>query len=177
MLFIFRCMVSLALLLGLAGCIQIPEYSKVPAISLSQVYFRDEAQSDGIYLIINYKDGDGDLGLSASDILVDPFQEFMDSAGVRVVNPNHFNIFPVLYQKVGDRYDSVLPTGYRGIFPRLREGERKGPIDGTLQYRMGSLNFFGQDSTIAKVKVYIQDRALNRSNVVESPPFEVIYKD
>lgn len=160
----------------LSGCIQIPEYSKVPSITLSKVYFREEAQSDAIYLVINYKDGDGDLGLSADDILSPPFQEFVDSAGVQVSNPNHFNIFPVLYQKVGDRYDSVLPTGYRGIFPRLREDDRKGPIEGTIQYRMGSLNFFNQDSTIAKVKVYIQDRSLNRSNVVESPPFEVIYK-
>lgn len=161
----------------LAGCLKIPEYPTGPTITFNSVYFREEAQSDGIYLIINYKDGDGDLGLSAYDILVPPFQETIDSSGKTVVNPNHFNIFPVLFHKVGDRYDSVLPTAYRGFFPRLREGNQKGPIEGTLQYRMGSINFFNEDSSIAKVKVYIQDRALNKSNRVESPPFEVKYKE
>jgi hypothetical protein len=39
---------------------------------------------------------------------------------------------------------------------------------------MPSFYFFGQDSTIAKVRVFIQDRALNRSNVIETPPFPVV---
>lgn len=161
----------------LGGCVKIPEYPRAPSISYNSVYFREEAQSDGIYLILNYKDGDGNLGLDADDIAHAPFQEMVDSAGTQVVNPNHFNIFPVLYRLVGDHYDSVLPTGYRGIFPRLRDGNQKGPIEGTIQYRMGSVNFFNEDSSIAKVKVYIQDRTLLKSNLIETPPFLVKYKE
>lgn len=174
---ILKTIAGAALVGLLEGCIKIPEYPRAPSITFNSVYFKEEAQSDGIYLIINYKDGDGDLGLSEQDILATPFTEFIDSAGMKVVNPNHFNIFPVLFRKVGDRYDSVLPTSYRGFFPRLRDGDQKGPIEGTLQYRMGSINFFNEDSSIAKVKVYIQDRALNKSNRVESPPFEVKYRE
>lgn len=163
-------------ILAIGGCIEVPEYSKTPSISFNSVFFRDETPIDYIYLTINYKDGDGDLGLSNSDLKIDPFKEFIDSVGVSVVNPNHYNIFPVLYRKVGEQYLPSLVTGYNGIFPRLRDDGRKGPIEGSIQYKLGSVNFFNEDSSIAKIRVYIQDRALNKSNVIETPPFTVIYK-
>ncbi len=164
------------MLVWAGGCQTVPEYPLAPSISFESVYFQELPQTDYIYLSINYKDGDGDLGLSNDDISAPPFTEFIDSAGKQVRNPNHYNIFPVLYRKNGERYDSVLVGGYDGIFPRLREGDQKGPIEGTILYKLGSVNFFGEDSSIAKVKVYIQDRALRKSNVVETPPFPVIYR-
>lgn len=165
-----------ALLLLLSGCITIPEYPETPQITFNNVYFSDEEQIDYIYLTINYKDGDGDLGLNTSDLQVPPFTETIDSAGVQVRNPNHFNIFPVLLRKEGEIYIPVTVANYDGIFPRLKEGNTRGPIDGTIQYRLGSFNFFGEDSSVAKIRVYIQDRALNKSNVIETPPFPVVYR-
>lgn len=165
-----------SLVFFLSGCITIPEYPVVPQITFNNVYFSDEPQIDYIYLSINYKDGDGDLGLNSSDLLVPPFTETIDSAGVQVRNPNHYNIFPVLLRKVGESYVPVTVANYDGIFPRLKEGNTKGPIDGTIQYRLGSFNFFGEDSSVAKIRVYIQDRALNKSNVIETPPFPVVYR-
>jgi hypothetical protein len=114
--------------------------------------------------------------LSSEDILTAPFTEFIDSAGIQIRNPNHYNIFPVLYRKVGNEYQPVLSGGFDGIFPRLRTGSEKGPVEGSILYKLGSINFFGEDSSIAKIKVFIQDRSLNKSNVIETPPFPVIYK-
>ena len=167
----------ISLLLGFTSCFTVPEFPLAPSISLNSAYFQEEPQTDYIYLTINYKDGDGDLGLNKEDLTVSPFIEFIDSAGTQIRNPNHFNIFPVLLRKNGEKYEDVTVANYDGIFPRLREANfKKGPIEGTLQYKMGSLNFFGQDSSIAKVRLYIQDRNLNKSNIIETPPFPVIYR-
>ena len=168
----------ITLFLGFTSCFTVPEFPMAPSISLNTAFFQEEPQTDYIYLTINYKDGDGDLGLNTNDLTVSPFTEFIDSAGTQIRNPNHFNIFPVLQRKNEQgEYEDVLAANYDGIFPRLREANfKKGPIEGTLQYKMGSINFFGQDSSIAKVRIYIKDRNLNKSNVIETPPFPVIYR-
>ena len=169
--------IFILLLFSLTNCSTVPEFPLAPSISLNSAYFQEEPQTDYIYLTINYKDGDGDLGLNKEDLTVPPFTEFVDSSGTRIRNLNGFNIFPVLLRKNGEKYEEVRGANYDGIFPRLREANfKKGPIEGTLQYKMGSVNFFGQDSSIAKVRIYIQDRNLNKSNIVETPPFPVIYK-
>jgi hypothetical protein len=162
------------LVVGLPACRNIPDYPLNPQISFNSVRFEDNPQTDYIYLNLDFKDGDGDLGLSTADLSNPLFAEFYDSAGTEVPNPNRFNIFPVLLRKSGDVYLPELPPGFYGTFPRLREGDSRGPVSGTLRYRMPSFYFFGQDSTIAKVRVFIQDRALNRSNVIETPPFPVV---
>lgn len=164
-----------SLMILIQGCVEVPDFSNTPVISFNKVEFKDESPIDYIYLTINYKDGDGDLGLNNSDIQFPPFTETIDSAGIQVSNPNHYNIFPFLFRKNGDKYDSI-PVSYRGIFPRLRDDDRMGPIEGSIQYRLGSFNFFREDSSIAKIKVYIQDRKLRKSNTIETPPFPVIYQ-
>ena len=159
-------------LLSFTSCLTVPEYPETPSISFVSVNFQDQSPTDYIYLTVSFKDGNGDLGLSNTDIQNPPFQEFINDS---TRNPNHYNIFPVLFRKNGSDYDSI-PVSYDGIFPRLREGAEAGPIEGTITYKLGSFNFFGEDSSIAKIRVYIQDRALNKSNRIETPPFPVVYR-
>jgi hypothetical protein len=159
-------------LLSFTSCLTVPEYPSAPSISFGSVYFQDQSPIDYIYLTVSFKDGDGDLGLSNTDIQNPPFQEFINDS---IRNPNHYNIFPVLFRKNGSDYDSI-PLSFDGIFPRLREGAEAGPIEGSITYKLGSFNFFGEDSSIAKIRVYIQDRALNKSNRIETPPFPVVYR-
>ena len=155
--FLFAC------LLALSACQSVPEYPAVPSISYGSAYFKEFPQTDYIFLSVNFKDGDGDLGLNSEDLPA------LDSA-------SRFNIFPVLYRKNGDQYEELKEISYHGTFPRLRESTVSGPIEGTLQYKLGSLNFFNEDSSIAKIRVYIRDRAGNLSNVIETPPFPVVYR-
>lgn len=147
----------------MVSCETVPEYPSKPSISYASAYFQDLPQTDYIYLSFSFKDGDGDLGLNTSDL------GSLDSA-------SRFNIFPVLFRKNGEQYEELKNISYNGTFPRLRESLVAGPIEGTLQYKLGSFNFFNEDSSIAKIKVCIRDRAGNLSNVIETPPFPVIYK-
>jgi hypothetical protein len=147
----------------LAACQTIPEYPAIPSISYGSAYFQEFPQTDYIFLSVNFKDGDGDLGLDSEDL---PSRDSAD----------RFNIFPVLLRKNGDTYDTLREISYAGTFPRLRESSVAGPIEGTLQYKLGSLNFFNEDSSIAKIRIYIRDRAGNTSNIIETPPFPVVYK-
>ena len=88
---------------------------------------------------------------------------------------NSINLELYLYNDESKKME-LKEISYAGTFPRLRESTVAGPIEGTLQYKLGSLNFFNEDSSIAKIRVYIRDRAGNTSNVIETPPFPVIYK-
>lgn len=88
-------------------------------------------------------------------------------------NPNHYNIFVDFLVKQPDgsfqEYDFTQHkncTGNNGIFPPLDPENYSGPIEGTLSYNIRN-DFPLEDQTI-KFRVQIQDRALNKSNIVES---------
>ena len=57
----------LFILLSYASCYERPELAVVPAISFNDFYFRDipNFSLDSMVLIINFEDGDGDLGLES----------------------------------------------------------------------------------------------------------------
>jgi len=160
----------------IAGCQTIPEYPVKPSISFGSVSFKETPTSDTIFLTINYKDGDGDLGLSAEDRKLPAYADSITVNDKKELNYNAFNIFPILLKKNGEKYDTILLNGYNGIFPRLRKGDVGGPIEGSILYKITSYNFYNEDSSIAKIRVRIQDRALHKSNSIETPPFPVIYR-
>lgn len=163
-------------LIWFAGCQTVPEYPVIPSISFNSVYFKDlPGNEDIIYLTINYKDGNGDLGLNNEDLNTPLFIDTLIVDGKKIPNDNHYNIFLVFYRKVGNQYDSVLAKAFDGIFPRLQEGNITGPIEGSILYQIKSSNFFRSRNSIIKIKVQIQDRALHKSNIIETPPFPVIY--
>ena len=67
-------------------------------------------------------------------------------------------------------------TSYDGRFPILaKNGDLsvQSPVEGTLKYGMVSSAFILQFSIkTLKLRVQIQDRLLNRSNVIETPEFQ-----
>lgn len=170
-----------AVLICFAGCQTVPEFPVIPSISFGSVNFKDfpSGNQDVIYLTINYKDGDGDLGLSDDDLKTPLFKDTLIVEGKKVFNKNHYNIFIEFYRKEGNqyKYDTTGGSnGSNGIFPRLLENDTKGPIEGSILYQIKSFDFFNQESSIVKIKVHIQDRALHKSNTIETPPFSVINK-
>lgn len=44
-------------------CRELPEYSNVPAIEYNQVFFKKGELTDSLFVNIDFRDGDGDLGL------------------------------------------------------------------------------------------------------------------
>ncbi|MDN3686948.1 hypothetical protein [Cyclobacterium jeungdonense] len=93
-------------------------------------------------------------------------------------NPDHYNIFVDFFIKRGGTYtefdwsDPPYFTTFDGRFPRMLEEERSRSIEGQIRYSMLSLgwNSIFRTDTV-RLEVQIQDRSLNRSNVVTSPDF------
>ena len=95
-------------------------------------------------------------------------------------NPNHYNIEVDFLVK-----DPAEPGGFRefdwqqefcttfdGRFPVF--SDKQSSIDGTLRYSMTSLGFTTLFSIkTLKLKVSIKDRALNKSDVIETPEFRL----
>jgi hypothetical protein len=61
-------------IVGLDGCFTQPTYPIVPQISFSSIcYGKSAARQDSIYVELNFKDGDGDIGLNDLDTLSDTY--------------------------------------------------------------------------------------------------------
>jgi hypothetical protein len=98
------------------------------------------------------------------------------------INPNHYNIeIDYLYKDPGnpnadaqgfvefDWFKGFCQT-FDGRFPFLTDKDNS--LEGTLSYAMISTGFVASFSIkTLKLRIQIKDRALNRSNVVETPEF------
>jgi len=96
-------------------------------------------------------------------------------------NPNHYNILVNYFVKKNGEFTLFdwitwnppnCGESYNGRFPILNESGQTKPVEGTLKYDMTGLGFeviFKRDTL--KLEIQIQDRALNRSNTVETPEF------
>jgi hypothetical protein len=91
-------------------------------------------------------------------------------------NPDHNNIFIRFFIKRNGVFnefrweDPPFFTTFNGRFPRVFNSANGQPVEGTLQYSMlsfGWQSIFRNDTI--RIDVQIQDRALNKSNVVSSP--------
>ncbi|MES2836294.1 MAG: hypothetical protein V4667_02130 [Bacteroidota bacterium] len=120
-----------------------------------QIIFKDFlVLGDSAKLIIKFTDGDGDLGLSDSD--TEP--------------PYDFNTFITYYEKQNGTFvarDLPFPFNYR--IPVLNNSGRKKELNGELQITIAPTYYdpFSSYDTI-KYSIYIQDKALNKSNVIET---------
>jgi hypothetical protein len=91
-------------------------------------------------------------------------------------NPDHNNIFIRFFIKRNGVFnefrweDPPFFTTFNGRFPRVFNSANGQPVEGTLQYSMlsfGWQSIFRTDTI--RIDIQIQDRALNKSNVVSSP--------
>jgi hypothetical protein len=92
-------------------------------------------------------------------------------------NENQYNIFVRFFIKRNGQFrefkwqDPPFYTTFNGRFPRILTTEVGQAVEGKITYRMlssGWESIFRTDTL--RIDVQIQDRALNRSNEVSSPP-------
>jgi hypothetical protein len=106
-----------------------------------------------------------------------PIHVLRDTFALRP-NPLHYNIRVDFLIKQNN--DTFLPFNWKNScgfgqdfsarFPILSDNDN--PLEGTLRYGMGTVGFHALfDGKILKLRVRIWDRALNASNVIETPPF------
>ena len=108
--------------------------------------------------------------------------EIADTVYVEI-NQNSFNIEVDYFIKRGESYEEFdwrrefgpfSCITFDGRYPPLNTAEFERPLAGSLSYSMlssGFLPLFGNDTL--QLRVQIKDRALNTSNIVESPDFVV----
>ncbi len=202
------------------GCRDVPEYSNVPFIDYNNVFFKKGEITDSLTISIEFKDGDGNLGLDPDFDTRDPYNaiwyylkndgellkyadrntppydtlppyEFpYNCTNYSVEEPdtfyisqniNHYNMFVDFYVKKNGEFtffdwETWNPPNcgenYNGRFPILNETGQERPLEGTLKYSMTGVAFeviFKNDTL--KLEIQIQDRALNKSNIIQTEEF------
>ncbi len=163
---------------GLSGCLNAPSYSITPAIDFKDLQVvhvpRSSSQTavDTIKFALNFRDGDGDLGLSPDDLKMAPFNTSTGGHNNRGYGYNYF-IQPFIKDASGNFVPFVTPGGtvgeYDSYFPRLDGTDAKpAPLKGVLNYKF-FLNIDGvlfQPGQVFRFEISILDRALHESNKI-----------
>lgn len=164
------------------SCYEKPSFSFVPEISpgsLSKVTNTDGlsgTSEDIITVGINFKDGDGDLGLDPNDPPVDEF----DPEGNRNEFYNNYFV-DILIQEGEDFVPIIFPDEnviFDGRFRRLLGEDRVNPIEGELRRQITFFNSSNPNvgippNSLIKFRIKIRDRALNMSNEIETDTIRV----
>jgi hypothetical protein len=169
------------LCLLLFACTGEPDFSFIPEISFNNVKvvtltsegLLGITKKDSVVMTVNFQDGDGDLGFTPAELTAIK-KTTGDSLQTFVVD--------IFVQKNGKFLKSNPKEKFGGNIPiRFKQGSKPGPIEGTVDYSATfEYNVFqgiplmtGKRDTV-KFAIQIKDRALNKSNVVETNPV-VIY--
>jgi hypothetical protein len=159
---------------GLVSCYSPPNFSLTPEIEFKDLQYKPAGPGsrdfDTLQVQIYWKDGDGNLGLSpeGEDVLP-PFNSGSE---------NYYNIFISIFRKVNNEFVQVqLPSGVQlnGRFPRVHATEDAAALRGEILYNMLSFALFKDlEGETIKLHIQIQDRALNRSNVLVTPEYRML---
>ena len=205
------------------SCINEPELPPEPSIKLKSLTFKDipDDFQDSVIIEVEFKDGDGDLGLMDFDTLppyneMDSVRKFDNTGYVKLIdsttpeydtlppydplvlcrywrtvvpgdsnsifyvnqNPHHFNFHcdVLVKQNNGsfetyDFLDERCSPGLNSRFFILNTTGKERPLEGILRFGTKlSLERLFPTQTL-KLRIYIEDRRLNQSNVVESGEF------
>jgi hypothetical protein len=150
-------LILFSLLILTFSCVKKPDYPIEPIIKFEDfVQFR----KDSAHFIFSFTDGDGDIGLRPSDT-ISPF----DTGSVY-----YYNFYMNYFEKQQGEWvqiDPTIPFSYR--IPYLTPEGRSKALEGEILVRIPFIYFdlFSPYDTI-KYSAFIYDRALHKSNVVES---------
>jgi hypothetical protein len=151
---VFACLLILCLGIELSSCRKTSNEDPKPTITFKSL----STEADSAVLILGFKDGDGDIGLSQQDTA----GEF------------RYNCFIDIYRQTNGvwvKQEFFIPFNYR--IPVLKKTEKAKPLEGDIVVELidfpPDLGTFGPDTM--KAEIYIKDKALNKSNAVESDLF------
>ncbi len=138
----------------ISSCIKRPDYPDYPIIKFKAFI----PEGDSAKLIFEFTDGDGDIGLLPED----------------TIPPYDANLFLKYYeQREGEfvEIEPIIPFNYR-IPDISRKGKIK-TLEGEIMVRINYYYDFASPYDTIKYSAYIVDRALNKSNVIETNPIVV----
>ncbi|GAB2951885.1 hypothetical protein GCM10027048_16110 [Hymenobacter coalescens] len=151
------------------ACEPAPDYPDEPSVEFNSIRAQRETPTDGntafnrIFVTINYKDGDGDLGLSDFDRSQAPFN----------TAPYQFNYYVTMFVYNNSTRQFEQHLSFNSFFRRLLADDQKPqPIRGELTFEVNKENGFTvtypeyRPGNRVKFEIYIYDRALHKSNTI-----------
>jgi len=160
--------ISLILLIplfaGLTGCIKEEQYPLEPKIEYKsyETYTAVDGKDSLGKITISYTDGDGNIGLFSWD----------------TVEPRKYNFYLKFMQLIDNKLVEVKPVdssiNFNARIPILTPAGKNKNIKGDISMTL-ELYFAGQmlQSDVIAFEIFIKDRDLNKSNVVETPMFTI----
>lgn len=148
--------------IGLVGCFKTEDYDSVPSITYDEfIPFGDSAK-----IIFEFTDGEGDIGLA----------DDQTDAPYNFGSEYYYNVYVEYLEKddaEGYKY-SLDPNGDTIAFPirihPILDLDESKPIKGKMEVTLSPLyyNPFSDQSDTIKYRIQLIDRALNKSNWIES---------
>ena len=149
----------------LSACTKHEVYSVIPRIEYKSFdKIPNGTSSDNkAYMTINFKDGDGDIGLNAGDT----FPPFNPG------NPYYYNFIIDYYELQGDSFVKIdLPITNNSRIPYIEPNLAELGIKGEIEIELYFNNIMSDADSI-RYEMYIIDRALHKSNVIMTPSIYV----
>jgi len=159
--------------LSFSSCKKYEDYPPEPTIEFMDfILLRDEQGIDqrGV-LRFSFADGDGNIGLLATDTLppydYNLFVTYFERQNgvfkeIFLVTPNYINDSTIVYDT----------ATFNGRIPILMPAGKNKAISGEIEDTLFVNNPLSAFDTIM-FEVYIQDRKLNKSNTIQTPPIVV----
>ncbi|WP_345111967.1 hypothetical protein [Hymenobacter algoricola] len=185
----FRTLSGAAVVLStfaLSSCLNTPNFPSTPSIEFKEIKVTrvDDGITtafDHVVITVNFKDGEGDLGLNESDKT--PNSPYAKTLPDGTPNRNYNNYFLVPYFEVSPgRFEPVVFQNadniYISTYPPLDPpGGKAAPLKGDLTFTTdilvdGSFTPIKSGQTI-RFELSIMDRALNESNKVVTSSYLV----
>ena len=170
-------------ILALNSCVQEPDYSTTPEISFASIRKINKIASDGfggttkidsLIMSINFKDGDGDLGITEAEVKANAaykdFKNFIvDAYIIKNNKPVALNLNPALGGRMNFKFN---------------QSGKKRAIEGTVDYSSqfayafykGYSPLFTPKNDTLQFDIKIVDNAFHQSNVVRTDRI-VIFQD
>lgn len=151
----------------LASCMKKEVYPDIPEIAFQDftLQYGSRIYPDSGFLTISFKDGNGDIGFRDSDTFP-PFN---------IGSIYHYNYIIDYYEKqngifVKKVFDTASGLSFNARIPYLTPNDPNKSIKGFI---VNTLDFHLMPAPVydtIKLKFFIYDRALNKSNVDSTPP-------
>lgn len=160
-----------------SSCLREPDWSSTPVIKFEKIEkitkvsndgFGGKTKLDSVIMFIRFQDGDGDLGLTESELKSST--QFKDFRNFEVA---------VLHKKNGTYAPITFTPPLGGLMNfNFNPDQKTGAIEGTIAYSTqfvyafykGYSPRFTPTNDTLKFQIFIRDNAKNVSNTVETDP-------
>jgi len=164
----------------LSSCLREPEWSSTPVIKFEKIEkitkvsndgFGGKTKLDSVIMFIRFQDGDGDLGLTESQL----------KSSIQYKDFRNFEV-AVLHKKNGTYAPVTFTPPLGGLMNfNFNPDQKTGAIEGTIAYSTqfvyafykGYSPRFTPTNDTLKFQIFIRDNAKNVSNTVETDPIVI----